>query len=175
MSAVPWSAIASNTVILDTDFLMLLVPTGATAGDKNKTITGADAKLAFQTALATTFTWAVSDEDSPLATGIVYVTEASSAIKTLSDVVLSLKNAPTNISGIEVDILKETGANTNVFTTIFSTKPVIDQNEFTSQTSVVTPVLSDTTWEAQRRLQIQITVNDADFNATGLKVTLDTA
>jgi len=171
MSAVPWSAIDSKTVIDDTDFLMLLVPTGAVAADKNRTINGADAKIAFGAVSIPTFTWAVSDEDSPLTTGIVYVTEAGATAKSLNEVILSLKNAPTNFSGIEVDILKETGVNNNVFTTIFSARPTIDQFDFTSQTA--TPaVFSDTTWEIERRMQIQITINDADFNASGLKVTL---
>ena len=172
MSVVPWSAIASKTDILDTDFLMLLVPTGAVPADRNRTITGADAKLVFGGEVVTTFTWAVSDEDSPLTTGIVYVTEAGAQDKPLNDVILSLKNAPTDSLGIEVDILQETGTNTNVFATIFSTRPTIDQFDFTSQTAPPA-VLSDTTWFAQRRLQIQLTINDADFNATGLKVTLD--
>lgn len=173
MSATPWSAIPSKTDILDTDFLMLLVPTGGTPAEKNRTISGADAKIAFTPTIATSFTWAVSDEDSPLTTGIVYVTEAALKEKSLSDVILSLKNAPTNISGIEVDILKETGTNNNVFATIFSVKPTIDQNQFTSQTAVVGATFSDTTWQIERRLQIQLTINDGDFAASGLKVTLD--
>lgn len=172
MSLVPWSAIDSKTVVDDTDFFMLLVPTGVLPADKNRTISGADAKLAFTPALAAkpTFTWGVTDEDSPLTTGILYITEAGEVTRTLEDVILSLKNAPTG-TPITVDILKETGVNTNVFVTIFSTLPIIDINEFTSQTA--TPaVISDTTWEAQRRLQIKLTVNDSNFAATGLKGTL---
>lgn len=117
------------------------------------------------------FVWAASDEDSPLALGLQYTTEAAEITKTLSEVILSLKNAATG-SPIVVDVRKETGVNTNVFATIFSTPPLIDVNEFTSQTSASIPVFSDTTWEVQRRLQIVITANDINFATTGLKVTL---
>ncbi len=117
------------------------------------------------------FTWGASDEDSQLTTGLLYTTEAAASQITLSEVVLSLKNPPTG-SNMTVDIQKETGANTNVFATIFSTLPVIDINDFTSQTSTTTPAFSDTIWEAQRRLQLILTVTDSDFEATGIKVTL---
>lgn len=117
------------------------------------------------------FTWGASDEDSPIVTGLLYTTEAAATEITLSDVVVSLKNAPTGLA-IEVDILKETAPNSNVFVSIFSTLPVIDTNDFTSQTSAVTPVFSDTTWQIERRLQLVLTINDDDFAATGIKVTL---
>lgn len=116
------------------------------------------------------FTWAATDEDSPLTTGLLYTTEAG-LTRTIQDVILSLKNAPTG-STIEVDVLKETGLNTNVFATVFSTRPTIMINEFTSQTSTPIPVFSVTTWEAGRRLQIVLTINDSNFAATGLKVTI---
>lgn len=116
------------------------------------------------------FTWAATDEDSPLTTGLLYTTEAG-LTRTILDVILSLKNAPTG-STIEVDVLKETGINTNVFATVFSTKPTIMVNEFTSQTSTPIPVFSDNTWQAGRRLQIVLTINDSNFAATGLKVTI---
>ena len=116
------------------------------------------------------FTWAASDEDSSLTTGLLYTTETGET-RTIQDVILSLKNAPTG-STIEVDILKETGINTNVFATVFSTKPTIMINEFTSQTSTPVPIFSTTTWEAGRRLQIVLTINDSNFASTGLKVTL---
>ena len=116
------------------------------------------------------FTWATSDEDSPLSNGLLYTTEAGET-RTIQDVILSLKNAPTG-NTIEVDILKETGINLNAFVTIFSTKPTIMINEFTSQTSTPVPVFSTNTWERGRRLQIVLTINDANFAATGLKVTI---
>jgi len=117
------------------------------------------------------YTWAASDEDSPLATGLQYTTEAASVARTLKNAIISLKNAPTG-TDIEVDILKETAVNTNVFATIFSTKPIIMVNEFTSQTALPVPVISVGIWETGRRLQIVLTINDSNFAATGLKVTI---
>jgi len=117
------------------------------------------------------FTWGASDEDSPLSVDLLYTTEAAASEITLSEVILSLKNAPTG-STITVDILKETGVNTNVFATIFSTLPTIDINEFTSQTAAIAAVISDATWEIERRLQLVLTITDTNFAATGLKVTL---
>lgn len=117
------------------------------------------------------FTWASSDEDSPLDEALLYTTEATASEITISEVVLSLKNAPTG-GKITVDIKKETGPNTNVFATIFSTLPTIDINEFTSQTAAIAAVISDSTWEVERRLQIFLTITDTNFAATGLKVTL---
>lgn len=117
------------------------------------------------------FTWAASDEDSTLLTGIQYVTEAALLTKTLSEVKLSLKNAPTG-SILQVDVQKETGANTNTFATIFSTLPQIDTNQFFNTNDTVTPVFSDSTWEIDRRLRISITLADSNDAATGLKVTL---
>jgi len=117
------------------------------------------------------FTWGASDEDSPLSVALLYTTESAASEITLSEVILSLKNPPTG-STITVDIQKETGTNTNVFATIFSTLPTIDINEFTSQTAAVAAVISDTTWEIERRLQIFLTITDSNFAATGLKVTL---
>ncbi len=122
-------------------------------------------------AITIPYTWGSSDEDSPLAIGLQYTTEASEIFRNLGEVILSLKNAPTG-SIITVDILKETGPNTNAFTTIFSTLPTIDINEFISQTATIPAVFSVTTWETQRRLQIVLTINDSNFAATGLKVSL---
>lgn len=119
----------------------------------------------------TPYTWASSDEDSALALGILYTTESAAVRRSLLDVVVSLKNAPTG-TDIEVDILKETGINTNVFATIFSTRPIVMITEFTSLTALPAAVVSDTIWEEGRRLQIQLTINDSNFAATGLKVSI---
>lgn len=118
------------------------------------------------------FTWAASDEDTPLSIGLLYTTEAASATRPIADVILTVKNAGTSTNKVTVDVLKETGVNTNIFATIFSTLPKIDQNEFTSQTTTIPPVISDATWEIQRRLQLVLTNNDAAFIASGLKVSL---
>ena len=119
----------------------------------------------------TPYTWASSDEDAPLALGILYITEAAAVLRDINDVFLSLKNAPTG-NTIAVDVLKETNVNTNVFATIFSVLPTIMITEFTSQTSLPVPVISDNTWQQGRRLQIKLTINDVNFAATGLKVTI---
>lgn len=122
-------------------------------------------------AIGMAFTWGASDEDSPLITGLQYTTEASEIFRNLSEVILSVKNAPTG-STLTLDILKETGVNTNVFATLFSTLPTIDITEFTSQTAATAAVFSDSTWETQRRLQLVITITDSNAAATGLKVSL---
>lgn len=119
----------------------------------------------------TPYTWAASDEDSPLSTGILYTTEAAVVTRSINDVAISVKNAPTG-NDILVDILKETGINTNVFATILSTQPRIMVNEFTSDTATPFPVISDGVWEKTRRLQFVLTANDSNFAATGLKVTI---
>jgi len=119
------------------------------------------------------FTWGASDEDSQLNTGLLYTTEAAASTITLNSVVISLKNAPTGVSGIEVDILKEDGENDNTFATIFTTRPTIDQNDFTSQTAdIQAEIIAATTWDANTRLQLVLTLNDSSFGATGIKVTL---
>ncbi len=122
-------------------------------------------------AIGMAFTWGASDEDAALVTGLQYTTEASEIFRNLSEVILSVKNAPTGTK-LEVDIMKETGPNTNIFVTIFSTRPTIDLNEFTSQTASIPAVFSVTTWETQRRLQLVLDVTDSNAAATGLKVSL---
>ncbi len=119
----------------------------------------------------TPFTYAATDEDSPLSLGLLYTTETAVVGRSINNVAFSLKNAPTG-NTIEIDILKETGINTNVFATILSTRPTIMINEFTSTTSTPVPILSTNIWESGRRLQIVLTINDANFAATGLKVTI---
>lgn len=123
-------------------------------------------------AITIPFVWAASDEDSPLTTGLLYTTEAGEFTRNLAEILISVKNAPTG-TDIEVDILKETAPNSNVFATIFSIKPKIEINEFTSQThSTVTPTFSDPLWEIERRIQIVLTINDSNEAVTGLKVSL---
>ena len=117
------------------------------------------------------YTWAASDEDSPLSTGLLYTTEAAVVARNVRNAAFSLKNAPTG-NTMEFDILKETGINTNSFATIFSTRPTIMINEFTSTTSIPVPMLSDTMWESGRRLQIVLVTNDSNFAATGVKGTI---
>ena len=114
--------------------------------------------------------YAASDEDSPLATGLLYVTETPVVARSIKDVAISLKNAPTG-GVIEVDILKEDALNSDTFSTIFSTRPQIMVGEFTSATGIP-PILSDNAWEGGLRMQFVLTINDTNFAATGLKVVL---
>jgi len=119
----------------------------------------------------TPYTWAASDEDASLSTGLLYTTEAAAVRRSILDVVISLKNAPTG-STMEFDMLKETEINANSFATIFSVRPTIMINEFTSLTSLPAAVVSSTIWEEGRRMQIVLITNDTNFAATGSKVTI---
>jgi len=168
MSLIAWSAKPKIDALKLTDTFMRRVPTGG--ANLNQEIPLSDVKDFLQGASIPS-TWGVSDEDSPLTVGVLYTTEAADTTQDISGVILSLKNAPTG-SNISVDIAKETGVNTNVFATIFSTLPTIDIAEFTSQTAATPPVISDTTWETQRRLQLILNTNDSNLIASGLKVTL---
>lgn len=116
------------------------------------------------------YTYATSDEDSPLSTGVLYTTEATSVTRNINDVILSLTHAPTGTT-IIVDVLKETGLNTNAFNTILSTRPRIMVNEYTSETAPPI-VLIDNVWEKGRRMRFDLTTNDTNFIASGIKVTL---
>jgi len=131
----------------------------------------ADATRMVSAADITPYTWAASDEDSPLSVGVLYTTEAAVVGRQINNVAFSLKNAPTG-GTMEFDILKETGINFNTFTTIFSTRPTIMVNEFTSTTSIPVPIVSDTLWQSGRRLQIRLITNDSNFAATGVKGTI---
>jgi len=73
-----------------------------------------------------------------------------------------------------MDILKENSVNANAFTTILSTKVTIDASEFTSTTADTAPVLSVTTWEKGRRLQLSISAIDSNSLGKGAKVELIT-
>lgn len=117
------------------------------------------------------YVYAASDEDSALTTGLQYTTEAALLQRSIKNIGATLKNAPTG-SSITIDIKKETGADTNVFATILSTLITIDINKFMSKTSATQPVISDGTWESNRRMQIIITITDSNAVASGLKVTI---
>lgn len=114
------------------------------------------------------YTWAATDEDSPIPLGLLYTTEAAVVTRSINKVKASLKNAPTG-NDIVIDIQKETGINTNVFATILSTLLTIDVNEFSDEDAAVPAVVSDGIWEVGRRLQIILVTNDSNFAATGLK------
>jgi len=115
--------------------------------------------------------YAASDEDSSLTTGLQYTTEAALLQRSIKNIGASVKNEPTG-SPVTIDIRKETGADTNAFATILSTLITIDINKSNSKTSTTQPVISDGTWEANRRIQIVITLTDSNEASTGLKVTI---
>ena len=126
--------------------------------------------------LATEFTWAASDEDSPLITGILYTTEVANVSKPLEQVILSLKNTPTN-NAIEVNVIQESAPDSNTFNagdTIFTTNPQIDKDLFSSINSTIPGIVKAAqTWDVGKRLQILLTTNDSpNFAATGLKVSI---
>jgi len=122
-------------------------------------------------------TWAypITDETTAPTTGVKYTTEPAPYDMKIEDVIAGLTTAGTGAALFTFDILKEdTAPNTNTFTTIFSTKPTIDASEFTSTTAATPPVLSVTTWEKGRRLQLKIDTLDTDGLARGAKIELVT-
>jgi len=119
------------------------------------------------------FTWAVGDEDSPLPSGafpVLYITEPSDKERTITDVIMGLKNTATGTQPIAVEIQKETGVNTNLFT--LSALVEIDVGDFTSTTSSNPRIITVPSWERGRRLKFILIDNDTNAAATGLKVTV---
>ncbi len=122
--------------------------------------------------LETLFTWAASDEDSPLPGGVfpvLYITEPADKDRTITDVIAGLKNAATG-SLIGIEIQKETAVNSNSFTLAAALE--IDIDEFTSTTATTSRIITVPGWERGRRLKIILLQNDTNFAATGLKVTI---
>ena len=119
-------------------------------------------------------TWAypLTNETTPPTIGVKYTTEPAPYNMTLEDVIAGLTAAGAGAALFEFDILKENAVNANAFTTIFSTRPTIDAAEFTSTTATTPPVLSVTTWEKGRRLQLSIHAVDTDAAARGAKLSI---
>ncbi len=113
----------------------------------------------------------MSDETSGIGIGTLYTTDAAPYTTTIDGVELTLTVAGTG-SRLTADIHKETGINSNVFSTIFSTKPTMDSNEFTSQTASTQPVLLTNVWEKGRRLQLILDSTDGNGLSRGLKITI---
>lgn len=90
----------------------------------------------------------------------------------LTGAMLTLTTAGTGIALFEVDVLKETGADTNTFATIFATRPTTDASKFTSDNATTPPALSVTSLEKGRRLQFKVQALDTDLLARGPKITL---
>jgi len=119
----------------------------------------------------TPFTWASSDEDSSLPpdNSILYVTEPADKDRTLTKLISGLKNAPTG-SFVIVELEKETGVNTNVFSLVGLV--TIDVNHFVSKDSTLPSSITTTSWEEGRRMRIKLATKDTNNAATGLKVTI---
>ncbi len=115
--------------------------------------------------------WPMSDETSQLIAGKLYTTEVAPYTMTIEAVELTVTTAGTGAL-LTADIHKETATNSNVFSTIFSTKPTIDSNEFTSQTASTQPVLLTNVWERGRRLQLILDSTDGNGLSRGLKITI---
>ena len=119
-------------------------------------------------------TWAypLTDETTPPTTGVKYTTEPAPYNMTLEDVIAGLTLAGAGAALFEFDILKESAVNSNVFATIFSTRPTIDAGEFTSTTAATQPVIANNTWEKGRRLQLSIHALDTNAAARGAKLSI---
>jgi len=116
----------------------------------------------------------LTDETSLPVVGVVFTTEPAPYDMKIEDVISGLKTAGTGAALWTIDILKENSVNADAFTTIFTTKPTIDASEFTSTTAATPQVLSVTTWEKGRRLQLKIDTLDSNSLARGSKVVIVT-
>ena len=120
-----------------------------------------------------TWGWPLTDETTAPTTGVKFTTEPAPYDMAIEDAIAGLTTAGTTDT-FTVDVLKEDSVNADTFTTIFSTKPTIDATEFTSTTAAAPPVLSVTTWEKGRRLQLSIDTLDTGGTARGVKIDLVT-
>ena len=119
-----------------------------------------------------TWAWPLTDETTAPTTGVKYTTEPAPYDMTLEDIIGGLTTAGTGAALFTMEILKENSVNANAFTTILTTKVTIDASEFTSTTAATPPVLSVTTWEKGRRLQLEIDTLDTNALARGAKIQL---
>lgn len=116
-------------------------------------------------------TWGVSDEDSPLSTGILYTTEAAPSTRSIKKVFASLKNPPGGLP-LTIDIEKEDAVDSNTFTTILSTLITILVGTYSTKNAGTPPVVTggEVIWNEGERLRIRLVTNDTSFEATGAKV-----
>jgi len=119
-----------------------------------------------------TWAWPLTDETTAPTTGVKYTTEPAPYDMALEDIIGGLTTAGTGAALFTMEILKENSVNADAFTTILSTKVTIDASEFTSTTAATAPVLSVTTWEKGRRLQLEIDTLDTNGLARGAKIQL---
>ncbi len=119
-----------------------------------------------------TWSWPLTDETTAPTTGVKYTTEPAPYDMSIEDAIAGLTTAGTGAALWTIDVLKEDSVNADTFTTIFSTLPTIDASEFTSTTAATPPVISVSTWEKGRRLQLSISTLDTDGLARGSKISL---
>jgi len=119
-----------------------------------------------------TWAWPLTDESTAPSTGVTYTTEPAPYDMSIDDAIIGLTTAGTGATLFSIDVLKETSVNGNAFTTIFSTLPTIDASEFTSTTATTAAVISTTTWEKGRRLQLSISAIDTNALGRGAKIAL---
>jgi len=119
--------------------------------------------------------YALSNEDTILSTGVKITTAIWNYDFNSDDVIISVKTLGTGAALVTVDILRETAENSNVFETIFTTKPTIDASEYTSKTAATAAVVSSSLDDVLKgeRIQLKIDTIDTDNVATGLKVIIE--
>lgn len=114
------------------------------------------------TATTSTIPWelglALYDETTQIATGTTTITMLAPFSGTVTGVTISLSTSGSTLSTVN---LKNNG------TTIFSTKPTIDANEFSSQTAATPPVITGSTLNVYDTLVFSI--DTAGTGAKGLK------
>ncbi len=120
-----------------------------------------------------TWGWPLTDETTAPTTGVKFTTEPAPYDMAIEDAIAGLTTAGTTDTFV-LDVLKEDSVNADTFTTIFSTTPTIDATEFTSTTAATPPVISVSTWEKGRRLQLEIVTLDTGGTARGVKIELIT-
>ncbi len=120
-----------------------------------------------------TWGWPLTDETTAPTTGVKFTTEPAPYDMLIEDAIMGLTTAGTT-STFTVNVLKEDSVNADAFTTIFSTLLTIDATEFTSTTAAIPPVISVSTWEKGRRLQLSIDTLDTGGTARGVKIELVT-
>src|SRR5438445_5973864 len=119
-----------------------------------------------------TSSYPISDESTVFTTGVKFVTEAWPYDFAIERIDVTVTVAGTGATLVKFDVLKENSINANAFTTIFTTKPTIDASEFTTQTAATPSVLSVTTIEKGKRLQLKVDTLDSNNLAAGGKITI---
>ena len=172
--------LAFDTVASAVNYIQLT--NAATLGQLSLSSLGDDANIDFRFipkgsgtfyGVRETWAWPLTDETTAPTTGVKYTTEPAPYDMSIEDVIAGLTTAGTGGTLFTIDVLKETGVNTDVFSSIFTTNlATIDASEFTSTTATTQPNITTTTWEKGRRLQLSISALDTNGLARGAKIEL---